>query len=171
MPWSLNMKWQVMGYTQQEPTRTFCGPVNWEVVPTKVALGGCQTSRLCLECLIFIWMLGIIVYLSARSSSNCCLIRSGQEVESVLSLIWPLGMKASITNVPRGAPKWRSCLQHPLRPQSIHRMALSSYELEILDVLQQKILAPRFYYTAKLIRGKKNLADMHSRLVLSNLRS
>ena len=57
-----------------------------------------------------------------------------------------------------------------LRPQSICRMALSSYVLETLDVLQQKILAPRLYHTAKLIRSK-NLADMHSRLVLSNLRS
>lgn len=57
-----------------------------------------------------------------------------------------------------------------LRPQNIHRMALSSYVLETLNVLQQKILAPRFYHTAKLIRGKI-LADMHSRLVLSILRS
>lgn len=41
-----------------------------------------------------------------------------------------------------------------LRPQNIHRTALSSYVLETLDVLQQKILAPRFYHTAKLRRGK-----------------
>lgn len=49
-----------------------------------------------------------------------------------------------------------------LRPQSIHRMALSSNVVGTLDVLQQKISAPRFYHIAKLIRGK-NLVDMPSK--------
>lgn len=55
-----------------------------------------------------------------------------------------------------------------LRPQSIHRMALSSNVVGTLDVLQQKSSAPRFYHVAKLTRDK-TVADMHSRLSLKLL--
>lgn len=55
-----------------------------------------------------------------------------------------------------------------LRPQSIHRMALSSNVVGTLDVLQQKSSAPRFYLVTKLTRDK-TVADMHSRLSLKLL--